>query len=360
MTRLAIVGLGAVTRNIHLPAYARLQGTVEVVGGCDPDADARARVAGQVPAVFESVDAMLEQTRPDVVAVCTPPSMHLAHCRAAFEAGCHVLCEKPLAMTLEDAAAIVEAAKAAGRQVVVNAQFPYMATYQAAKAALGTADVGRLLFLHAWQTFRRTDATEAGWRGEMTRRLAFEFGVHVFELVRYFFDATPNHLMAHLPAPLPGEHADVVNTIALGFPDGRGAAIVLDRVSQGPHRYLELRLSAERAAIHTSIGGEVRVAAGLHTSTRRPFLDVSVVKGGKAVLQQGERERVLAKEDLNPFAAATARHLTQFLEAVAAGQTPRGTAEDHLETLALALATYASAETGRAVDPLAYLHEQLA
>lgn len=45
---------------------------------------------------YGSVEALLERERPDIVDVCTPPSLHFKHCRMALEAGCHVLCEKPL------------------------------------------------------------------------------------------------------------------------------------------------------------------------------------------------------------------------------------------------------------------------
>lgn len=347
--RLAVVGLGAVTRNIHFPAYARVPEAVEVVGGCDVDPAARARLVGQVPAVFESMAEMIAATRPDIVAICTPPSLHLAQAKEALAAGCHVFLEKPMVESLAEADALIEAADAAGREVVVNCQFPFMATYQAARAQIGTEAFGDLLFLHATQTFRRTDDTEGGWRGEMTRRLGFEFGVHVFELVRFFFGQTPSTVTAHVPA-IPGEHADVVNTVAFGFPDGRAASVVLDRLSKGPHRYLDLTIDGELASIATSIGGELRFEVGLHTAARRPFGGLHIVKGGKAVLQSGDRERVIAKEGINPFATATARHVAQFVEAIRRGAQPLVTARDHRDTLALALAVYASAEAGRTVD----------
>ncbi len=351
--RLAIVGLGAVARSIHLPALAQVADVIEVAGGCDSDAAARDAAEGLIP-VFETIDAMIEATRPDVVAICTPPGLHLDQARQALDAGCHVFLEKPMVETLADADALIEAADRAGRQVVVNCQFPFMATYQAAKAQIGSADFGDLLFLHAWQTFRRTTQTEDGWRGEMTRRLGFEFGVHVFELIRFFFGQTPSTVTAHVPA-IPGEHADVVNMIAFGFADGRAATVVLDRLAKGPHRYLELSLDGTNATIHTSIGGELRVEIGLHAASRRPFAGLHVVRGGQAVLQQGDRQRTLATEGLNPFATATARHLRQFAQAIRAGTEPLVSARDHRDTLALALAVYDAADAGRTLDLAPYL-----
>ncbi len=64
MTRLAIAGLGAVTRDIHLPAYKTLAGKVSLVGGCDPDARARSGFSKQLhdTPVFEDFDEMLLHT----------------------------------------------------------------------------------------------------------------------------------------------------------------------------------------------------------------------------------------------------------------------------------------------------------
>ena len=103
MIRVAIVGLGAAARHIHLPAYARLKGRVTVVAGCDPDSTARsfAREKWQVPEVFEDARAMIEKTRPDAVSICTPPALHYDLALMVLEAGCHVFCEKPLAVDLQ-------------------------------------------------------------------------------------------------------------------------------------------------------------------------------------------------------------------------------------------------------------------
>jgi predicted dehydrogenase len=357
MIRVAIIGLGAVTRNLHLPAYSRLKDELAVVGGCDPDC-AAAKLASEkwhLRELFESPQEMLEKTRPDVVSVCSPPALHREHCLLALERGCHVFCEKPFAENLQQADEILQASRRAGRLVVVNNQFPYMNIYQASKQMIGTAAFGRLLYLHAWQTFRPTDLTEASWRGKLQRRLCFEFGVHVFELVRFFFEDTPARIWAHMPRPNSEIQADLINVVSLEFSDGRAASLVLDRLSKGPEHYLDMRLDGEFASIHTSIGGQVRFEAGVHTKERRPFVGFRFVQGGKAVLQNGNRSKLLAKDGLNPFASATAHHFRNFLRAVREGGTPPGVASDNRKTLAMVMAAYDSADAGRAVELKPYL-----
>lgn len=136
----------------------------------------------------------------------------------------------------------------------------------------------------------------------------------------------------------------------MDFADGRAASVVLDRLSKGRERYLDMRLDGERAAIHTSIGGQLRAGFGMHTRERRPFIDVRFVGGGRAVLEDGNRSQVLANDGQNPFASATAVHLGAFLDALASGTVPPATARDNRNSLALVFAAYRSAEDGRSVD----------
>lgn len=355
--RVAIIGLGAVTRNIHLPAYKNLTDKIRIVAGCDPDADVRqtAKEKFGLLEVFDNPLEMIKKTAPDIVSVCTPPAFHVEQTLLALENNCHVFCEKPVAESLEDADTLINAAIRANRHVVVNNQFPYMNIHLAAKKMIGTPEFGKLLFLQAWQVFHPDEATEADWRGRLRRRVCFEFGIHVFSLVRYFFDAEPVKISARMPNPLSEFRSDALNLITLEFADGRAASVILNRLSNAQERYLDMRLDGENASIHTSIGGEVRLEAGLHTRQKRPFFSLNFVKGGKAVLQNGTRSKIIAKDPINPFASSTAFHFGNFIKAIRDGGTPPATVADNRKTLALVFAAYDSAEQEKTV----YMDEYL-
>lgn len=344
-----------------MPAYGQLRHRIRIVAGCDSNAAQKEHASRKWGLkVFDSPREMIETTRPDIVVVCTPPWLHLKHVLVGLEEGCHVFCEKPLADDLSQTDQMIKASDAAGRLVVVNNQFPYMNIHQAAKKQIGSPEFGELLYLHAWHTMRTNEITEAGWRGELPRRLGFEFGIHVLDLIRYFFDAEPVRLSAHMPNPQGRAKCDVVNTINLEFADGRGASIVLDRLSRGPERYLDVRLDGESASVHTSIGGRLRLEAGIHTRERRPFVDFSFVKGGRAVLQDGNRSKLLAKDGINPFGDATARHFASFLDALENGGMPRGNIRENRNTLALVMAAYDSAASGQWVEMNRYAYRDVA
>jgi predicted dehydrogenase len=358
--RVAFIGLGAVAHNIQLPACRLLGGRVQVVAGCDPDAAARDRAIRhwKIPAVFEDPAAMLAAAKPDWVFVCTPPALHRAHTELALQAGCHVFCEKPMAESLADADLMISAARAANRHLVINNQFPFMACHQAARAQIGRPEFGRLLFLHATHTMQPTTHSEAGWRGALERRVGFEFGIHVVDLARFFFGTDPVRVYARMPRPDPGIHSDPINLMTLDFPDGRAASIVLDRLSKGPERYLDMRLDGEHAVVQTSLGGRAELTVGLHARARRPFARLLLAGGAHATLQTGTRERVLARDGLDLFAAATARHFGAALDALARGVEPHATASDNRRSLALVFAAYDSDALGVPVDTAGYLGER--
>lgn len=347
-TRVAIIGLGAAAQNIHLPAYAMIKDKITIVGGCDLNEEARDIACRKwgVKDVFSDPDEMIKKTRPDIVSIITQPAQHFENCKMVLERGCHVFCEKPFMDDLVQVDKIIELSDKANRHVVVNNEFRYMQIHSKAKELIGSSRFGELRYFHAWQTFNPTAHTEAGWRGQLEKRVCFEFGNHVFDLIRFFFDMCPTRVFAHMPRPKPDMKADLLNIITVEFSDGRAASFVLDRLCKGVEKYLDIYLDGDNATIHTSIGGEFQLAMGLHTRNRKPFFDFSLVKGGKAELQVGDSSEIIAKDPINPFKAATSLVLSEFVDALNNGTTPPCNAKESRETLALIMAAYESAQSG--------------
>jgi D-apiose dehydrogenase len=335
--RIALAGLGAAARQIHLPAYAGLPG-VEVVGGADP-----AVTEGAFPfPVFASAEAMLDQVKADVLAVLTPPDTHFALAALGLRAGCHVFCEKPVVPTLEEADALCALAREAGRSVVVNQEYRFMSIHQETRHRIGRPEFGELLFLSAEQTFFVTEATEAGWRGQEAARTGAEFGIHVFDLCRFFFGEEPEAVTARLPRPGGTGTRDPLHLVRLDFPGDRVAQVVLDRLCRGRHRYLRLRLDGTAGCIETRIGGGVELRAGIAGGRRRPYVGLDVSYGGRARLYHGEDFRKIASDPLDLFAVATRRLLQAVLAAWERGETPPCEIHDNRRSLALVVTAHES------------------
>lgn len=325
--RVGFVGLGRAALHHHWPHIAGIDG-VEIVGGCDPDPARRAhaRDACGLPFVTEDAEELLVRARPDVVNVCSPPDSHAGHCLLALRHRAHVFCEKPFVQSLEEADRVIAAARAAGRVVAVNTQYRSLLASRAAKDEIASPGFGRLLFVQAWQRIYRTPETEGGWRAALRRRTLFEFGTHVLDLIHFFYEMTPQSVYAQMPRSLPGVEADLIDVVTLGFPDGRGASIVFDRVYHGPERYLEMLLDGERASVRLSLDH-----AGQRVRAWR------LVKG---------EATLLAEESGHPWGEATGRHFRRFLQSLERGEAPETGAAAGRRVMAVCFAAYESAARG--------------
>ncbi len=118
--KVVVIGCGNMGSS-HARAYAKLDG-FEVVGLADPDAAKRGELAAELGglAEFDTAEEALAAIRPDAVAVCTYPDTHARLAQLALEAGAHVFVEKPLAVTVEEARKVAEAAAKAGKKLVIG------------------------------------------------------------------------------------------------------------------------------------------------------------------------------------------------------------------------------------------------
>lgn len=116
--RVGVIGLGAIGRT-HINTWTTLGVTPVAVADSVPAAREAAKEQGTW-SVFESGEALISDGEVDIVSICTPPAFHSDLAIAALEAGKTVLCEKPLAATVEDAGAIVAVAESAPGQLHVG------------------------------------------------------------------------------------------------------------------------------------------------------------------------------------------------------------------------------------------------
>ena len=133
------LGAGPVTQAIHLPTLARLTETFAVVHVNDIDATVAASVAGRVGAAHSTtIDRLLDDPRVEVVAICSPHRFHAAQVIAACRAGKKaVLCEKPFAMSGEEATEIAAVSAETGVPIIVGAMHTFDPAWKAAVANWG-------------------------------------------------------------------------------------------------------------------------------------------------------------------------------------------------------------------------------
>lgn len=119
--RAAVIGAGAIAQACHMPGYAA-NPNVELVAFVDPVRARHREIAEQFPGVrgYTRLGELFSSEEIDVVSVCTPNAYHAECTIAALEAGCHVLCEKPMATTLREADRMIETARRARRTLMIG------------------------------------------------------------------------------------------------------------------------------------------------------------------------------------------------------------------------------------------------
>lgn len=170
--RLGLIGCGGIVQLSHLPCHLFMPDLVQVSAIADPVAANTEHVGkkANVPRELRYADhrEMLENAEVDAVVIATPHHMHFDHAMQAVEAGVAVISEKPMAMTLEDADAIIEAAKRNQTTYTVIHNFLHSPPMQQALAILRSGEIGEPAFGRAQSLFSKTgdklDATV--WRNQ--------------------------------------------------------------------------------------------------------------------------------------------------------------------------------------------------
>ena len=139
----AVIGVGAMGQH-HARIYNQLPET-ELVGIADANADTGGRIAKLYHTVaFTDHGRLLDKARPDLVTVAVPTEFHHQVALEAMEAGCHVLIEKPIAATVEQARELIERADVLGCKLMVGHIVRFDPAVQALKERLDAGELGRI------------------------------------------------------------------------------------------------------------------------------------------------------------------------------------------------------------------------
>jgi len=191
---LGIIGCGGIAMMKHLPALAQLKDQCELVAFCDANEEKATKAAKEfgVPGakVYTDYKKLLADASIDAVHVLTPNNSHAPISIAAFQAGKHVLVEKPMASTGADALAMVEAAEKAGKKFTVGYQNRLRSDSQTLKAACQAGQLGDIYFAKA-HAFRRKAVPTWGVFQDKAQQGGgplIDIGTHALDLTLWTMD----------------------------------------------------------------------------------------------------------------------------------------------------------------------------
>ena len=262
-------GPGAFIGAVHRMA-ARLQGRYELRAGAFSSQPDRARAMGlelglAAERVYGSYEEMarLETGRPDgieAVVIVTPNHLHFPVARAFLAAGVHVICDKPLTRTVEEAVALRELVRASGRLFFVTYTYgTYPMVAQAREmirgGQLGAVRVVQVEYAQGWlaTAVEATGSAQAGWRTDPALAggggCLGDIDTHAFHLIQYVTGLRTSSVAAELTRFVPGRRLDDNVQVLLRFAGGARGSLWASQVAAGEDNALRLRVYGEQASL---------------------------------------------------------------------------------------------------------------
>ena len=309
---------------------------VEIVAFSNRDPVKAAEIAKKfgLTQFYSDYEQTFDRERPDFVDIITPPASHSEICAAASRRGIHIICQKPLAPTLDEATAIVGNVAAAKVRFMVHENFRFQPWYREIKRLIGTGALGDRVHSLAFRS-RMGDGWGANayiprqpYFREYPRLLVYENGVHFIDTYRYLAGDISRVTAWHrrLNPVIQGEDCAL-----LVFEFASGAIGLWDA-----NRYNETTAANPRYTF-----GEMLVEG--NAGSLRLAND-----SGLTLQPLGEAEREISYERADVNFCGDCCYFTQrhFVERLGDGRPFETDGAEYLKTLAVQEAVYASAQTG--------------
>jgi predicted dehydrogenase len=319
--RVGIIGAGGIA-GVHAEAYSQMPDAVSVTAVSDINLEAAEALSGKLDATpHEDYHAILA-TDVDAVDICLPHHLHAPAAIAAAQAGKHILCEKPLCTTPDEAARVRQAVADAGVTLMCAHNQLFLPAVVAAKQIIADGELGDVYEVRTNDAFRTTMTAEsAGWRASSATSGGGELidtGYH------------PSYLLVHLAGGRPTQVTAMLANHVLDFLDAEDSAQVLVRFDNGVVGNLATSWAyqppsdTERFSVFGS-NGSLRGGG--------EWLTVETADGG-------------SRSQRFPSVDTFSAEIAHFVYCVTTGERPIHTEVEGSVVLDLIMAAYRSAEGG--------------
>ncbi len=339
--KIGVIGLGM--GRAHIKGYRSHEGAT-VVALSDMD-EGRLKSVGEefgVQGLYTDAIEMLEHEELDVVSIVTPNKYHKPLTLAALESGCHVLCEKPMAMNAAEAKEMLEAASKHSCRLMINFSYRFTEQSWALKKQVDAGVLGDIYFARTQWLRRRGMPGFGGWFGQ--KALAgggplIDLGVHRLDLALWMMGyPKPTWVLGSTYNPIAtaaahreGKEFDVED-FAVGLVKfENGATLEVEASWAANIRERELMetrlLGTEGGLVQRNVGGGYQFEAEIYL----------------------ERDGCQYDMALNPPVPDVKPAMHHFVESILSNTPHIATAEEGLIVMELLDALYASAESGNPV-----------
>lgn len=260
-------GQGAFIGGVHRMAAA-LDGQIELVSGAfssDPEKSRRsgadlyldpARCYGSYKEMIETERTLPESSRMDMVSIVTPNHLHFDPCMMALDHGFHVVCDKPLCMTVEESLQIRDKVNSSGLIFALTHTYTGYPMVKHAREMVRRGDFGKIRrvvveYPQGWLStaLETTDQKQASWRTDPARSGAAgamgDIGTHAENLAEYVSGLRIQQVCADLHTHVPGRRLDDDGSVLLRFDNGARGVLIASQISAGEENNLRLKVYGE-------------------------------------------------------------------------------------------------------------------
>jgi 1,5-anhydro-D-fructose reductase (1,5-anhydro-D-mannitol-forming) len=322
-TRWGLIGATTISREWMIAAIRAAGGEIAAVMSANPERGQKYAGEFGIPLATTSLDQLLGAC--EAVYVATTNDLHYGQVLAAAEAKKHVLCEKPLALTLEEAREMVAACRTAGVVMGTNHHLRNAATHRAMREAIAAGRIGRPLFARVCHAVYLPEHLQ-GWRIKDPKTgagVVMDITVHDSDTLRFVIGDEPEAVTAFVQRA--GMGTEAIEDGVMGVVRFRSGLLAHF------HDAFTCRYARTAFEVHGSEGS----LFGLDCMTQRPIGTVSLRNA------QGETFLPLDRENLYE------RSVLAFHAAIRGEGAPSATGEDGVRSMATALAALESAHSGR-------------
>lgn len=277
-----------------------------------------------IPAAYSSVDSLLSDPKVQAVYISTTNELHLEQVIAAAAAGKHVLCEKPLALTAEEAISMVRACQKAGVVMATNHHLRNAATHRKMRELIAQGAIGKPLFARVFHAVYLPPHLQ-GWRLDKPQAgggVILDITVHDIDTLRFTLDS---------------ELVEVVGlsqTASMGKEGLEDGVMAVMRFANGLVAQIHDAFTVKHAGTGIEYHGEAGSIIGRNVMTQEPV--------GEVILRNAEGEKSIVVEHESLYA----RGIAAFCSAMQGKGEPAATAEDGVKSLVGALAVVSACRSG--------------
>lgn len=264
-------GEGSLIGPVHRMA-ARLDGLTEMVcGAFSSDYDVclatgareglpESRLYRTWQEMLASESNLPPEVRPHFISIVTPNNLHYGPAMEALKAGFHVVCDKPLCMTVTEAAELQETVERTGLLFCLTHNYTGYPMVKRAREIVMGGEIGEVRkviveYLQGWlsapeetkgnrQAEWRSDPAKAGMAGAMA-----DIGTHAFNLAEYITGGEVTELSARLHSVVPGRLLDDDGTVSLLFRNGATGSLLASQVATGEENNLSIRIYGDKGGV---------------------------------------------------------------------------------------------------------------